>query len=54
MDCNKALISLDIKLNYVQEPTPWDSSGTMGGGSVVMYDYETGSKHKAIVMAPIK
>lgn len=23
-------------------------------GRVVMYDYETGSKHKAIVMAPIK
>lgn len=54
MDCYKALILRDIKLNYVQEPKPWDGSVLWEVGRVVMYDYQTGSKHKAIVMAPIK
>lgn len=31
MDCYKALILGDIKLNYVQEPKPWDDSGIVGG-----------------------
>lgn len=31
MDCYKALILSDIKLNYVQEQEPWNDSGIVGG-----------------------